>query len=270
VWPRAQAQVQVWGRARAQAWGRARATDSASSTSGAASATWPCGPRRRARPTRWASTSTPRSSPARPRGRRASGRSARYVTGTFADLGTGDLADFDVVYARCVLSHLPDPAPAVTAMLRAARPGGLVLVEDVEVAAVWSSPVEPALVRHVEFYVAAARAIGARPDVGPELAGALRAAGAEAVDVDVVQPVLRDPADLRIHARTMEAIADPVLAHGLATADEIDAVVARLDAWADEPGVVATLPRFVQVAGRPPGLIPPDPAPLHADPAHPA
>jgi SAM-dependent methyltransferase len=180
------------------------------------------------------------------------GSTARFVTGSFADVGTGDLADFDVVYARCVLSHLPDPQPAVAAMVRAVRPGGLVLVEDVEVAAVWSSPVEPALVRHVELYVAAARAIGARPDVVPDLAGALRAAGAEAVEVDVVQPVLRDPADLRIHARTMEAIADPVLARGLATADEIDAVVARLEAWADEPGVVATLPRFVQVAGRRP------------------
>jgi len=33
---------------------------------------------------------------------------------------------------------------------------------------------------------------------------------------------------------------------------EIDDLVARLDAWADEPGVVATLPRFVQVAGRRP------------------
>lgn len=180
------------------------------------------------------------------------GSTARYVTGTFADLGTGDLTGFDVVYARCVLSHLPEPGPAVAAMLRAVRPGGLVLVEDVEVAAVWSSPVEPALVRHVELYVAAARAIGARPDVGPTLAGALRAAGAEAVEVDVVQPVLRDPDDLRIHARTMEAIAAPVLAHGLATAAEIDDLVARLDAWADEPGVVATLPRFVQVAGRRP------------------
>jgi SAM-dependent methyltransferase len=180
------------------------------------------------------------------------GSTARYVTGTFADLGTGDLTGFDVVYARCVLSHLPEPGPAVAAMLRAVRPGGLVLVEDVEVAAVWSSPVEPALVRHVELYVAAARAIGARPDVGPTLAGALRAAGADSVEVDVVQPVLRDPDALRIHARTMEAIADPVLAHGLATAPEIDDLVARLDAWADEPGVVATLPRFVQVAGRRP------------------
>jgi hypothetical protein len=128
----------------------------------------------------------------------------------------------------------------------------MILVEDVEVAAVWSSPPCDALARHAELYVAAAEGLGAHPKVGPELAGLLRGLGATHVRVDVVQPVLRRRADLRIHARTMEAIAAPVRALGLATDDEIADLVTRLDEWAATPGVVATLPRIVQVSARVP------------------
>lgn len=180
------------------------------------------------------------------------GSAARFAVGSFDDLGTEPWTGFDVVSTRCVVSHLPDPVPALAALLRAVRPGGLVLVEDVEVAAVWSSPPEPALDRHVALYLAAAHGLGACPDVGPRLAPTLRVLGAEVVTVDLVQPLVRDPADLVVHARTMEAIAGPVVAQGLATGDEVAALVERLEAWAGEPGVVASLPRLVQVTGRRP------------------
>ena len=49
-------------------------------------------------------------------------------------------------------------------------------------------------------------------------------------DVDVVQPVLRTPDEIRVHARTVEAIAGPVVSQGLATVEEIDDLVSGLDA----------------------------------------
>ncbi|HEY3671747.1 MAG TPA: hypothetical protein VGN51_12495, partial [Acidimicrobiia bacterium] len=102
------------------------------------------------------------------------------------------------------------------------------------------------------LYVAAARGLGARPDVGSHLAPMLTELGATDVTVDVVQPVLRTPADIRAHACTMEAIAGPVIDQGLATADEVADLVARLDEFAATPGVVATLPRIIQVSARSP------------------
>jgi len=163
------------------------------------------------------------------------------------------LRDLDAVYARCVLSHQADPRAGLASMVAAVRPGGSILVEDVEVAAVWSSPASNALARHRDLYVAAALGLGARPDVGCELATMLRDVGAIDVDVEIVQPVLRDPADLQVHARTMEAIAGPVVQQGLATDAEVVELVAQLDAFATTPGVFATLPRIVQVSGRAPG-----------------
>ncbi len=58
--------------------------------------------------------------------------------------------------------------------------------------------------------------------------------GATDVHVDTVQPTLRGAEDVRIHACTMEAIA-PVINQGLATSDEVDALVADLEAFATTP-----------------------------------
>jgi SAM-dependent methyltransferase len=183
----------------------------------------------------------------------ALGARATFHVGALTELATHhDLADADAVYARCVLTHQSDPAAGLAEMVTVARPGGLVLVEDVEVAAVWSSPPNDALRRHLELYVAAAHGLGARPGFACEIAPTLAALGATDIHVDVIQPVLREPADLQAHACTMEAIAQPVLAQGLATAEEIATLVAQLDELASTPGVVATLPRVVQVSARAP------------------
>jgi SAM-dependent methyltransferase len=180
----------------------------------------------------------------------AMGSPATFRVAGLADLGTDDeLRDHDVVYARCVLTHQSDPRAALAGMLAAARPGGLVLVEDVQVAAVWSSPASAALTRHLELYVAAAHGLGACPDAGCELAGMLRELGASDVHVDLVQPMLRVPEDIQAHARTMEAIAAPVIELGLATEDEVAQLVTELDEFANTPGAVATLPRVIQVNG---------------------
>ena len=181
------------------------------------------------------------------------GSSATFQVAGLADLAVDDeLREFDAVYARCVLSHQSDPRSGLRAMVAATRPGGTILVEDVEVAAIWSSPRCDALTRHVALYVAAAHGLGARPDVGSELAGMLREVGANDVEVDVVQPLLRTPEDIGAHARTMEAIAGPVIAQGLATEAEVAQLVIDLDTFASTPGAVATLPRIIQVRGRAP------------------
>ena len=180
------------------------------------------------------------------------GATASFRVDGLAELGTGDLVDADAVYARCVLTHQSDPPAGLAAMLAAAAPGAMVLIEDVEVAAVWSSPPSGALRRHLELYVAAAHGLGARPDFACEIAPSLAQLGATDIQVDVLTPVLRTPDDVRAHACTMEAIAQPVLAQGLATADEIAALVRELEDFATLPGAVATLPRVVQVSARAP------------------
>jgi SAM-dependent methyltransferase len=129
----------------------------------------------------------------------ALGSAATFRLAAIDDVGGADLRDFDVVYARCVLSHLPDPRAAMAALWRGVAPGGVLMIEDVEVAATWGSPPSAALARYRELYVAAANANGASPAVGAELACFLHDLGATEVEVDLIQPVLhaRGPDDPR-------------------------------------------------------------------------
>jgi hypothetical protein len=50
-------------------------------------------------------------------------------------------------------------------------------------------------------------------------------------------------------AVTMQMIGSTLLKYGLAQEDEIDTLVSRLNAFADDPSTLAALPRIVQVWG---------------------
>ncbi|MEW6271454.1 MAG: alpha/beta hydrolase domain-containing protein [Thermodesulfobacteriota bacterium] len=157
--------------------------------------------------------------------------------------------DFDLVYARFLLSHVRSPAAALARMRRALRPGALLVVEDVDFPGHFCHPPCAAFARYVELYVAAARLRGADATIGPRLPGLLREAGLEAVGVDVVQPAFVDGDGKRIAQLTMAGIRDAVVAAGLATGDEVDALVAELDAYRATPGTVETAARIVRAWG---------------------
>lgn len=165
-----------------------------------------------------------------------------------ADGSLGEAA-FDVIYARFLLTHLSDPAGCVARMRDAAKPGGLVLVEDIDFTGYFSYPESAALNRYVELYTRAVVARGGDPNIGPRLPVLLAEAGLEAVAMNVVQPAGMEREVKLLNPITMEAIADAVLAEGLADATEIDGIVAELYAFAESPRTVASTPRIVQAWG---------------------
>jgi SAM-dependent methyltransferase len=159
---------------------------------------------------------------------------------------------FDLVYARFLLTHLADPAAAVAAFRRQARPGGLVAVEDVDFAGQFSWPDSPALRRYHELYCATIRRRGGDPEIGRRLPLLLIEGAFEDFDLHVVAPAgLRGEVKL-IHALTMSAVIDSVVSDGLATREEVEAIVEALTAFAADPRTVAAIPRVVQAWGRRP------------------
>src|SRR5438105_4775911 len=61
-------------------------------------------------------------------------------------------AAFDLVYARFLLTHLARPEDALARMRQAARPGGLVVVEDVDFTGHFCYPACAAFERYVTLY----------------------------------------------------------------------------------------------------------------------
>jgi ubiquinone/menaquinone biosynthesis C-methylase UbiE len=181
----------------------------------------------------------------------AAARAAANVTFRTARVGEAEFpGEFDVVYARFLLTHIPDPQPIVTMFHRCLKPGGLLVLEDIDFSGYFVWPESRAFRRYVELYCLAARRNGCDPDIGPRLPRYLQQAGCDAVDLAVVQPMGVTGEVKLVNPVTMENIADSVLAQNLTTQEEVDGIVQALYAFAADPHSVAGLPRVVQAWGR--------------------
>jgi SAM-dependent methyltransferase len=161
-----------------------------------------------------------------------------------------DGAAFDLVYARFLLSHLPDPQKAVTHLAAQLAVGGTLVVEDIDFRGHFCHPDSPAFWRYVDLYTRAVSARGADPNIGPRLPGLLQHAGLDAVGMNVIQPAGFEGEVKLISPITLEAIAGAVTATGLATAEEIEQTASELYAFAARPDSVLSIPRVVQAWGR--------------------
>jgi SAM-dependent methyltransferase len=157
--------------------------------------------------------------------------------------------EFDIVYARFLLTHLQDAPGAVRKMRQALRPGGVLVVEDIDFRGMFCDPDCPALWRYVAFYTQAVQRKGGDPNIGPRLPGMLLESGFQKVQLNVVQPAGLEGEVKLVNPLTMENIADTLLASGLATQAEVDQVISELYECARNPRIVMSLPRVVQAWG---------------------
>ena len=160
--------------------------------------------------------------------------------------------EYDVVYSRFLLAHLSDPAAAMERLVAAARPGGLVVLEDVDFTGAFCHPESRAYRRFWELFPATIRANGGDPTFGRALPGLLARAGVRDVDVRVVQAAGREPDVKLMPALTFENTIDAVVRAGLAEREAVEAMVDELYALAARPDSVLALPRVVQAWGHVP------------------
>lgn len=156
---------------------------------------------------------------------------------------------YDLVYARFLLTHLPERQLVLRQMLRAAKPGGVIVLEDINHAAIACYPACQAIDQYIAYYNQVAQLKGADPEIGLRLPELLRQAGAQAIQVQVAQPAFLEGDAKRIHQITLENIADAVIAGGFATAGEIAGVMAELDGFTQDPHTLVCFPRIFQVWG---------------------
>ena len=166
-----------------------------------------------------------------------------------ADAGTFDGGPFDLIYARFLLSHLPEPGTVLTRMRQLARPGGRIVVEDTDLSGCYCHPHDPANARFVQLYTEVVRRGGGDADLGRRLPALALAAGLGDVEWNVFQPVHASGPHKHMTAVTMERIRPAVLRHSLATDQEIDAIIDGMHAFAQDPSTLVGMPRMVQVRG---------------------
>jgi SAM-dependent methyltransferase len=162
------------------------------------------------------------------------------------DILGGDLPEgkFDLVYARLVAEHLG--TPAVKAMARCVKPGGLLVLEDYD----WSVDLRDDFFRRVQDAVLGfMEQSGFDPYFGRRLVGELEGAGLAGVSADgrvrVVQGGTPETAFFRLSLASLE---DALVGTGAIEEGEAEVALARLD----DPSEVMLSPVMVAASGRKP------------------
>jgi ubiquinone/menaquinone biosynthesis C-methylase UbiE len=92
---------------------------------------------------------------------------------------------FDLVYSRMLIEYLRNKEQAVREMVRVCRPGGTVLLQDLDGQLLWHYPEDAEMQRTSEKVVTALAATGFDPFVGRKLFSFAQRAGLQSIDVQV-------------------------------------------------------------------------------------
>ena len=160
---------------------------------------------------------------------------------------------YDVAYARFLLSHVSDPSQIVEAMTEAVRPGGAVVIEDIDFTGYFCYPPCPSHDRYVEWYRETVRRRGGDADLGPRLPSLLHQVGLEGIGVRVWQECALEGEAKLIPPLTLARIADSVVAEGVAPIDEVEKAVAELYEHGASEGTLMGMPRVIQAWAWKPG-----------------
>lgn len=161
---------------------------------------------------------------------------------------------FDAIVGRLLLFHVPDPAAVVRHYRAILKPGGLFVAIDFDLGGARSEPPVPVVDLTLRRVTDAFRAAGAWPRIGAQLGAILEAAGMAGVTTLGIQPYSspRDPSGPRLLAGVARSLAPAMMAHGIATADELDVATLeqRIADAARAAGAVIVLPTVVGAWGR--------------------
>ncbi len=94
-------------------------------------------------------------------------------------LEESDIGTFDVVHTRFLLEHVPDPLKIVKGMVRAAKPGGRIVLADDDHDLIRFCPDPPGLIEVWQAYYRTYERLGNDPYIGRRLVSLLHQAGAK-------------------------------------------------------------------------------------------
>jgi SAM-dependent methyltransferase len=184
---------------------------------------------------------------------RAAAREAKIENVEFSSLdilGWTPEPTYDLVYSRFVLQHLAEPVTALSRMLAALRPGGVLAVEDADFLAVFAYPPDEGFDFYAEMYRAVLTVNGGDPVIGRKLFGYFQQMGVADVKLDVRQGVHvgSDEAKL-LELLTLRTTAQSIVDAGLASWSAVDRAIELLGQYAARPDSMLSGPRIFQVWG---------------------
>ena len=159
---------------------------------------------------------------------------------------------FDVVYARALLQHLPEPLDLLRRMWAAVRPGGVLIAEDTDFERAFCDPPNEGFDFVIGTYVALLARRGADANIGRRLFGHVRSLGAADVNLSATLLPFSSGHEKGLLASTLEFTSAAMVAEGLASQADVAAAYESLARHVEDPDTVVAGPAMVQVWARKP------------------
>jgi ubiquinone/menaquinone biosynthesis C-methylase UbiE len=171
-------------------------------------------------------------------------RNIRLVEASIYETGL-PRASFDVVHCRFVLCHLTRPMDALHEMAALCRPGGLVIVFDVDMGGLFSVPETSAYRRMRDLIHARAGLRGSDCVLGPKLPRMFLKAGLAAPETALVHPIYLRGERKRLWEYSFLEAKPYMLEKGICTEADLDCLATDLAAVAADETIAvaqATMP----------------------------
>lgn len=171
---------------------------------------------------------------------------------TFQRSGANDISydnEFDISYARFLLSHLKDPATALKLMVQSTVTGGKVIAEDLQFSGHFCYPACPAFEKYIAYYSKAATHNGHNPEIGPSLVNLFHEAGLTNIGFEIIQPCFNDRQGKWMGYITLDKIKNTLTSQGIATQDSIDSTLTELEIFTQRKDTIISMPRIFRVWG---------------------
>jgi SAM-dependent methyltransferase len=156
---------------------------------------------------------------------------------------------FDLVYCRFLLLHLMDPTSCLHEMWRVLKPGGILLVEDGDLASACSVP-PTALDAFADLFSRLGPIRGVDYSLANHLCQLVGDAGFSIINLKIHQPAERAGLSGLLLKWSVEEAGPAFVEAGLITLEQLQRTIEEMESAIGDPNVLALAPRMSLVSAR--------------------
>ena len=162
------------------------------------------------------------------------------------------LGAYDLVFSRFLLCHLQKPEVALQKMFAILKPGGHLVVVDIDLPSMFTIPSSVVYTEIIDIAMRGGKARGVDYQIGLRLPAMFAEAGFEQLELELNQPIYRTGQCKQLWEQTFRNAVPSLIAGGITNQAQVDVLFERMAQFAaDETTWIAQV-RASVVSGRKP------------------